>query len=181
MGLGWFQQVFVLDLRGTRIISRIWLSALNVWDCSSDHLSSSSLLVLGFHFFIWKLDFLVAMMDSWVLSPPADCNLLHVGAIISSIPGCRLSFCVWIRFSIFSELHMYDNTGNKNEEKSDTHRLVPHLGVEGCSSGSGRRVSEGCVREAWGQLRGVQRVRSPGIRRCWDQCCPCQIIWGSTG
>lgn len=37
------------------------------------------------------------------------------------------------------------------------------------------------MRKAWSQLSGVQRVRSPGIRRCWDQCCPCQIIWGSTG
>lgn len=60
-------------------------------------------------------------------------------------------------------------------------RLVPHLGVQGRSSGSSCWVREGCVREAWSQLSGVQRVRSPGIRRCWDQCCPCQIIWGSTG
>lgn len=45
----------------------------------------------------------------------------------------------------------------------ETHRLLPHLGVEGCSGSSSRRVGEGRVGEAWGQLCGVQGVRSPGI------------------
>lgn len=71
--------------------------------------------------------------------------------------------------------------GKRSEGKRYTHRLVPHLGVQGRGSGSCCWVREGCMREAWSQLSGVQRVRSPGIRRCWDQCCPCQIIWGSTG
>lgn len=69
----------------------------------------------------------------------------------------------------------------RSEGKRYTHRLVAHLGVQGRSSSSSCWVGEGCMREAWSQLSGVQRVRSPGIRRCWDQCCPCQIIWGSTG
>lgn len=56
--------------------------------------------------------------------------------------------------------------------------MLPHLGVEGCSSGSGRRVSEGGVWQAGGQLRSVQRVGGPGIWGCWDQCCPCQVICG---
>lgn len=60
----------------------------------------------------------------------------------------------------------------------ETHRWLPHLGVEGCSGGSGRRVSEGCVRQAGGQLRGVQRVGCPSIRGRRDQCCPRQVVCG---
>lgn len=65
---------------------------------------------------------------------------------------------------------------NRSEGRRYTHRLVPHLGVQGRSSSSSCWIREGCMREAWSQLSGVQRVRSPGIRRCWDECCPCQII-----
>lgn len=83
------------------------------------------------------------------------------------------------RFPVL-DLHDYDKTTKKKKKKINT-RLVTHLGVEGSGCSCSRWVRKGCMREAWSQLCGVQRVRSPGIWRCWDQCCPCQIIWGSTG
>lgn len=57
-----------------------------------------------------------------------------------------------------------------------TQWLVPHLGVEGGGGSGGGRVGEGAVGEAGGQLRGVEGVGGPGVRRRWDQCRSRQVI-----
>ncbi len=67
----------------------------------------------------------------------------------------------------------------KAEGREGTHRLVPHLGVQGGRSGSSGGVGEG-VRQAWGQFSGVERIRSPRLSRCRDQCCSRQVIYRIT-
>lgn len=110
----------------------------------------------------------------WLMCNKPLCRLFTSSVFPCNVRTTRVRACVCARI-------VWDNTRGKGKgSKRNTHRLVPHLGVEGCGSGSGRWVSEGSVGEARGQLCGVQRVRGPGIRGCWNQRCPCQIIWGRT-
>lgn len=51
-----------------------------------------------------------------------------------------------------------------------------HLSVKSGGRSGSRRVREGGVGDGRGQLRGVQRVGSPGLRGRWDESRSSQVI-----
>lgn len=150
------------------------------------HLSSNTPLKIGLKSSLWT----TTITPPNLTSTAGRLQILHFNTyelwLLHSCPSrwCTraspILFCCVILSHTMTLQHTYKRPLAKGQRCAQR-AGVPHLGVQGRSSSSSCWVREGCMREAWSQLGGVQRVRSPGIRGCWDQCCPCQIIWGSTG